>query len=365
VQSFVPQYRIPFFSRLVGRLASSGIDCVVVAGEQSQWAAARGHPPVSAEWLRQVGDPRELTLGHSGPRFYGYGTARHWRDCDGVIMTHRGTDVDLNLEILKKKLSGRRVAVWGHLSRSVKAPNPLDLAVERWQMRRSDHIFAYTRQGADIAIANGVCSGRVTAVMNSVDVNELVNAYATLTETAVQRFSVRHSLVPGKTFGYIGGIDSGKRIEFLAAVFDRIWTIDKEVKFLFAGRGNQEDKLLRAVGRGQVILLGYGGPTEKALIGRVSQALVNPGRIGLVAVDCLAIGLPILTTNWDFHAPEYDYLTPGRDVNSSADTIADFAELLIANTSNDGRVRVHVGRSYPTIEDMVENFSNGVHAMLA
>jgi glycosyltransferase involved in cell wall biosynthesis len=231
-------------------------------------------------------------------------------------------------------------------------------------MRRCDHIFAYTRQGAALAIERGIPPEKVTAVMNSVDVDDLMVAYQGLTEADVQKFLAAHALVPGKIFGYIGGIDSAKRIEFLSTVLADVWHIDPQVKIVVAGRGNQQELLRPAVDRGQVIMLGYGGPAEKALVGKVSQALVNPGRVGLVAVDCLAIGLPILTTDWDFHAPEYDYLTPGCDVFTSRNDVAAFSRLILQNASGDGRIRQHSGRPHPTLADMVHNFASGVHAML-
>jgi hypothetical protein len=36
--------------------------------------------------------------------------------------------------------------------------------------------------------------------------------------------------------------------------------------------------------------------------------MLMPGRVGLVAVDCLALGLPMITTTFDRHAPEAEYL---------------------------------------------------------
>lgn len=363
VQSYVPQYRVPFFDRLVSNLLNSGIECVIVAGEQREWAASRGHPRVTANWLRQVGDSRSFSFGQTGPRFYGYGTARHWRDCDGVIMPHSGTNVDLNLELHRKPISGRRVGVWGHLSRSVKAPNPLDLAVERWQMRRSDHIFAYTRQGADMAVTHGISEAKVTAVMNSIETHELMNAYHRLDNSMLEEFSERHSLMPGKIFGYIGSLDAAKRVDFISDTLDRIWQVDNEVKFLFAGRGNQQDLLTTSVARGQTVMLGYGGASEKALLTRISQALINPGRVGLVAVECLTIGIPILTTHWDFHAPEFDYLTPGIDVYESANDIESFTRLILSKVNAKRVLPIHHSRPYPTLDEMIENFTSGVRAM--
>lgn len=360
----MPRYRVPFFHRLVDTLADSGTECVVVAGEQREWAAMRGHPQVDADWLRTVPDPRDVSFGSTGPRLYGYGTALHWRDCDALIMPHRGTDIDVNLELIKKRFTGRRIGVWGHLSRSVKKPNPFDLAVERWQMRRADHIFAYTQAGADMAVLGGIPAEKVTAVMNSVDVREVIDVSLKLTDETIENLLERYTLVPGRIFGYIGGLDVAKRVDFISDVLDRLWVIDKDVKFIFAGRGNQQDLLTSAVTRGQAILLGYGGPVEKAVVTRISQALINPGRIGLVAIECLATGIPILTTDWDFHAPEYDYLTPGRDVYSSSNDVDAFARLILGKISDQRMLPKHCSKPYPTIDDMVDNFASGVQEML-
>ena len=110
-------------------------------------------------------------------------------------------------------------------------------------------------------------------------------------------------------------------------------------------------------------MLGYSGPAEKALIMRIAQALLNPGRIGLIAVDSLAVGVPILATDWKFHAPEYDYLTPGRDVVESENTVDAFSGLVARTVSVDRFFPEHVAKSYPSLDQMVGNFTRGVQRM--
>lgn len=364
VQDYVPRYRVRFFDGLVGRLSEVGVDCVVIAGLPAGSQAVRGDASASPDWLRRA-DPREISVGRGGPRFVGYGTDRYWRDCDGVIMGLRGTAVDLHLEILRKRFSGRRIGVWGHLSRSVNPPNAVDLALERWQMRRTDHVFAYTKEGAEHAVAAGIRPQQVTAVMNSTDVTALIDAYEKLGPTDVRDFMDRYALTPGKTFGFVGGVDAPKRIPFLVNVLEALWEYDREVKLVLGGSGDQQALLTPAVLRGQVVPLGYAGSADKALIMRSSQALINPGRIGLVAVESLAVGIPILTTDWKFHAPEFDYLEPGQDVFVSRDDVNAFAQLVLTH-SGPGRVeREHIGKKYPTVDQMIENYLVGVQAMFA
>ena len=78
---------------------------------------------------------------------------------------------------------------------------------------------------------------------------------------------------------------------------------------------------------GRVSLLGQTDAAGLALAGRAATALLNPGRIGLVAVDALALQLPVLSTRYEFHAPEAEYLEEGKTVFYSENTVQDFARL--------------------------------------
>lgn len=358
VQEYVPRYRIEFFAGLVELLADWGIECVVVAGLPAGSQLARGDAAESTPWLRLV-NPRRLTVGSQSLFFYG--TDTHWRDCDGVVMELRGNSFDLHLELLRKRRSGRRVGVWGHVKPFIRVGHPLDLAIERRQMKRSDRVFAYTTAGVEFATSAGVDPAKITNVMNSTDVSDLVEAVRAVGKDEILEFRNRYDLVPGKTFGYIGGLDSAKRIDFLAKVLDEVWRKDPEIKLVVGGRGDQERALDAARIRGQVIKRGYVDARGKALIALVSEALVNPGRVGLLAVECLAIGLPILTTDWRFHAPEFDYLVRNDDVYLSRNDPHAFAELMLSRTGRSGTVEP---KDYPTVTDMIRNFAEGIMVMM-
>lgn len=362
VQDYVPRYRVPFFDGLVRRLSDAGIECVVIAGEPTGSQAARGDAARPLAWLKKA-SAREFRVGASGPRVYGFGNSRHWRDCDGVIHGLRGASIDLHMSLLTKKFTGLRVGAWGHIGRTVNAPNAVDVMLERWQMRHSDHVFGYTQMCAEAAQAAGVPAEKITAVMNSVDVTALLDAYRSIDAHQALEFLRAHSLTPGKVFGIIGGLDASKRIEFIAETLDCIWKSDPEVAFVVGGEGSQKGMLDAAVQRGQVVMLGYSGAFEKSMIMRVSQALINPGRIGLLAVEALAVGIPILATKWNFHAPEYDYLANDLDVFESNDTVADFSAQIRNFVNAEPELPQHSGRPYPLLDDMIENYASGVEKM--
>lgn len=263
--------------------------------------------------------------------------------------------------------SRRRVktGLWGHIAPYVNAGNPLDLALEKIQLRLADHVFAYAPGGRDFALAAGAPAAKVTTVMNATDTRQLEVAQRSLDPKEAQAFMESHGLRRRRTLAFIGGLDSSKRIDFLAAALDILWTTDPDVRVLVGGIGALSAALDPAVSRGQVIMMGYVDAKGQALLGYASAALVMPGRIGLVAVDALVLGLPILTTSWPYHAPEAEFLLEGESRFTSDDNVYAYASLIrkfLSKTVTQEEKDNHW--TYPTIDAMVDNFSDGVMKML-
>ena len=182
-------------------------------------------------------------------------------------------------------------------------------------MRRSDHVFAYTKSGAECAIVAGAKPSRVTCVMNSTDVSSLLAACRSIDVAEVRRFQREHDLTPGKSFGWIGGLDVVKRVDFLVEVLDRLWELDRDIKLVVGGRGDQE-RFAHACHRAGTSCLD--GVRWRALRRRPYSSLVRRCSIQVALVSLLLNawhwGFPILTTDWPFHAPEYEHLTEGEDI---------------------------------------------------
>jgi glycosyltransferase involved in cell wall biosynthesis len=279
-----------------------------------------------------------------------------------VIVGHLGSSLDSNLALALSASRRIKVGVWGHIGSYVDDPNPLDAFVERWQVRTAGQVFAYTPGGARFAAELGADQKRITTVMNTIDTRSLESAVQATTDASVREFMKAHRITREKAFSFIGGLDSSKRIDFLAKALECLWALDPEIRVLVAGKGTDEDLLAQAVERGQVAMLGYADARLKALLGRVTRGILMPGRVGLIAVDALVMGLPILTTDWPFHAPEAEYLSVGESMLQSPNSPEAYADLILAE-SGFSEVR-RIDRRYPRLDDMVENYSEGILRLL-
>ncbi|MAL07788.1 MAG: hypothetical protein CMH36_13320 [Microbacterium sp.] len=264
-----------------------------------------------------------------------------------------GTSLDAYSAILHK---GPRVGLWGHVDSYVARANPLDQALERWMVRRADQVFAYTTRGANLARRWGAAQTSVTSVMNTVDTKEL--------ETSLRDLECSPSPVRAKpiTLGYIGGLDGTKRISLLAQALMALTMRGTSVKLVVGGQGPDAHLLDALRTSHDIDIRGYVSGVDKAKLLQEVDALVCPGRIGLVAVDALVAQKPILTTDYEFHAPEADYLKDGISMFSSPDSAEAYADLIESQPWR--RSIPPADWQYPRIETMVENFRLGVLRMM-
>ncbi|KHL02926.1 glycosyltransferase [Sinomonas humi] len=359
VQPYVPTYRVAFFEGLRARLDEHGIDLTIIADDPDGSQSGR-NDAADLPWVEHFSQ-RQIPLGRRTVRL---GTAySFWKGCDAVVVGHLGSSLDTNLALALSTFRNIKVGVWGHIGSYVGDPNPLDALVERWQVRKALQVFAYTPGGARLAVELGADPRRVTTVMNTIDTTALDDAVAGVDDhEAAELLASTGEIDRRKTYAFIGGLDASKRIGFLADALDRVWDQDPAIRLLVAGRGEEESLLSRASERGQVSLVGYADARIKAALGRKSRAILMPGRIGLIAVDALALGLPVLSTTWPYHAPESEYLELGESLLQSEDSPQAYADLILSESKSEPR---SLPREYPRLDGMIENFASGVLSLLA
>ncbi|MDQ1218293.1 glycosyltransferase involved in cell wall biosynthesis [Microbacterium arborescens] len=358
VQPYVPRYRVAFFDGLERVLRDDDVRLRVIAGEPTKSQKARGDS-ATAEWLETVA-PRIVEM---GGRHLSLTYSRSlWRGSDAVIVPHQGSSLDAVSALARR--GETRVGVWGHIASYTSPLNVVDGMVERWQLRRAHHVFAYTPGGAEFARNTGVSPRNITTVMNTIDSDELLRALDQLSVAGARAALSERGVPDAPYLAYIGGLDESKRIRFLAESLDIAHRGGIDVHIVVLGRGDQAELLGRAVARGQVTRLGYGGVTDKAAVLRGARAVVNPGRVGLLAVDCLAARTPLITTDWPWHAPELEYLRGGSLAQLVADDAGTFAETMGVAMRGAPSHPAEDWPHPPRLRDMVANFQRGVRSML-
>ncbi|POH60831.1 MULTISPECIES: glycosyltransferase family 4 protein [Cryobacterium] len=365
IHPWLPQYRKHFFELLVHEAHRVGVEVHVYYGETPREWRAR-NDSVSSPSARLL---RTRFLSIRG-RDVSYKDVRQLRDggpYDLIVVEQAVRNIETYFLV-----AGRRktpVAFWGHGRTFTVRVSRSQEHLKQWLTRRGRWFFAYTDGGAKAVVAAGFPSDRVTVVQNSIDTTVLKRSIDDIRAEDISAFNNSHDL-KGKTALFVGGLDGSKRIQFLLEAGEIAHTMDSDFRLVIAGDGDEREIVERfQVERPWLIFLGPVFGASKAVAMAASQVMAMPGRVGLVAVDAFAARLPVITTDWPWHAPEFEYLEDGVNAVVTKDNAHTYATALDAVLRDHARLSslkancALAGETY-SVEVMVQNFLRGIRRAL-
>ncbi|MDQ1181975.1 glycosyltransferase involved in cell wall biosynthesis [Rhodococcus sp. SORGH_AS 301] len=258
-----------------------------------------------------------------------------------------------------------KIAFWGHGKNYTVARSGIEEKLKATLTNTGVWFFGYTQGGVDATVSSGYPGGQTTAVYNATDTSELRSQMASITEDELRQSGESLGL-NGPTALYIGGLDEAKRIPFLLSAARMMHEKIPNFSLIIAGAGSSQSTVEDSADKFAYIK--YVGNTfgrEKAKLFQIADILMVPGRVGLVAVESAAAGVPIVTTKWPLHAPEFEYLTPQMDCLVSEDDVESYARTasdLLGDKQALSNLQdncAELGKGL-TIERMVEQFAHGV-----
>ena len=206
-------------------------------------------------------------------------------------------------------LTNAEIGMWGHGRSYSTSQSEQAAAAKQWLTRRTKWFFAYTQAGADHAVDRGFPRVRTSVLNNTTDTAALRRELDRVSAQEVGKFRTDLGLETGKTALFMGGIDDSKGISFLLESVPLIVERLPGFTLLIAGDGSRKDVVQAAQASGMAIrYLGRLEGAEKALALRASDIMAIPEWIGLVAIDSLTAGRPIVTTHHHSHSPEHEFL---------------------------------------------------------
>jgi glycosyltransferase involved in cell wall biosynthesis len=368
VQRILPHYRIPFFTQLAEALAKDGIELSLVYGQELQGTVPKTFE-FDAPWAHRI----------KNAYFKIFGYEMVWQPClkmtggSDLIIVEQANRLLVNYAyLLLRKAGNFKLAYWGHGKNMCIGPgrNKLREYLKRALGRSVDWWFAYTGLSARVASDLGMPLDRITAVMNSIDTEELEEGVRQATPEQLDALKKTLGIRSDNVGVFCGGMNRAKHLDFLLDACVNIKTQLPGFEIIFIGSGPEQHKVEKAAA--QYSWVHYVGPKyglERVAYLMLGKALLMPGLIGLVILDSFVTQVPVFTTDTPGHGPEIDYLEDGLNgvlVHAGEESYSQSVVAYFESVDMQSALRNGCAASAQkySLKNMVMNFSDGIKRCL-
>lgn len=360
IYRMLPQYRVDFYERLRISLSMHDICLDVYYGTDD---AGRKGDQRELAWGMHV---RQNSIPFFGTNLIYQHVPRRLYGSDLIIMGQENKILS-NMGIAwRARGEGRRLAFWGHGRNFQQKPNSLSNWVKSRYSASVDWWFAYTEGSARVIRALPFPADRITVVKNAIDTRSLAAATQNLSQVELGYLRSTLKIGSGPVGIYCGAMYYEKRMAFLLEACQDIRRRIPGFEMLLIGAG-PDAHIAEDFSRHHA-WAHYVGPKfgmERVPYFALAEVQLMPGLVGLAVLDSFALGTPIITTRYEFHSPEIEYLESGRNGLVTENTVAAYAAAVADMLESPERLAImrenarNDAQQY-TIEDMVARYSHGI-----
>jgi glycosyltransferase involved in cell wall biosynthesis len=364
IERYLPHYRLKFCEWSRERLAEDGIEFSLVYGQPNA-SESKKKDTIDLPWARKIENvylPGKLVY---QPCW------KDIRDSDLIIIEQANKLLINYLLFGLRPVKRYKLGFIGHGYCHQQSAASMSNRFKRLYTNAADWWFAYTDPIADFLAGSGFPREHITVMENSIDTREMIAEADAIPAEEVSAFRRKLGLDRGPVGLFCGGMYKEKEMAFLLEACRKVKAAVPGFSAVFLGDG--PDGALVRQAAAEADWIHFPGPKfgrEKVMHFLASDVFLMPGLVGLAILDCFAMGLPLLTTDNDFHSPEIAYLRKGGNGMMTKFDLEDYSGAVIGVLRDPALLsRLKAGslasRGQYSMENMVDRFCEGVKRSLA
>jgi glycosyltransferase involved in cell wall biosynthesis len=356
-QPRIPGYRTSFFDALMGLGNVAGINYRIIA--PAEILDIRNDEDSGNQSIERI---KTLKFKFLNSEIHFFNPKEIIYKSDLVISEHALHDFFAILRLLH--IRRFPLALWGHGRTYTAQTSKIKEFLKKLMITRAVWYFAYTSGVRDYVAKNTDSPERITVLNNSIDASEIEDYMIELADTGVDILRSELSLFSQSTAIFIGALDDSKRIDFILEAVKKVRQIIPDFELAVCGDGPDRNRILEKKTDG-IHYLGFADAKLKAKLAQIGLFILNPGRVGLLAVDSFCLGMPIITTDWEFHAPEFEYLQDNKTAVITKDDVDEYVLGVVNYLKDEKKIYAMKSnclneRQFYSIEKMALRFHDGV-----
>lgn len=310
LQRVIPAYRVPVFRAIT---SSAGLDVKLVIGADLPESKARNAEDLSqVRHLRLQAQAIQL-LGRVYTLHRGLLAAIRREHPDVIVCEAESHFLGYLTAILYKALFARhtRLVLWCFyaLPGLHRERTPLHAAVKSLARRCFDGFISYSSFGKSHLVSTGIAQDRITVAVNVGDTQAFLERSR---ELALDKPAAKRTLGVEGCFvaSYVGTLDEAKRPGLLVELGRRFR--GEKFHFFLVGTGPAQAGLAARIEHEQLLNVTLAGrmTDQLPLYYRASDAILVPGRGGIVISEAMCFAVPVIVHQAD--GIEYDLVRNGE-----------------------------------------------------
>jgi L-malate glycosyltransferase len=361
----LPQYRIEFYNMLKKELNEHNISLTLIYGSvkseekenisQIKWAIFKENKILSIGPLQLIWQP----------------CLKEIETADLVIVEQANKLLINYILFIRRMIGKQKFAFWGHGRNMQSSPSNIFNIVKRIYTNYCDWWFAYTDGVKHFLVENGYKEDQITVVQNAFDTKQLLQNFKSVTAKELSDIQIKYNIkAEDKVLLYCGSLYKEKRVAFLIEAADRLFKLGYIFKLIIIGAGPDE-KIVKSLttDRPWLIYAGAQFDHQKAVFFKLSDIFLLPGAIGLAVLDSFVMETPIITTEYPYHGPEFEYLINGYNGLITKNNIDDYVNAVSGLMKNEEQLNLlkkncHLSAELYSVENMTANFADGIRKIL-
>lgn len=361
IYKFLPQYRVDFFNKLREELLKDNIELQLIYGKLKNSDSLK-KDEVDIEWAKFIPN-KTWRLGR---------IELIWQPClkhlkgQHLIIVEQANKLLINYYLMiARHFHSYKFAYWGHGRNMQDNPNSIMNKFKYLFLTECDWWFAYTVGVKDFLETCHFNNNKITVVQNAIDTRSLRNFYASIDQHETELLKQELGISSSHVGIYCGGMYPEKRLDFIIEALKIIKSEVTDFHMIFVGSGVDSYKVEAAAKNYDWIH--YVGPkfgNDRVRYFKISSIQLMPGLVGLGILDSFALETPIVTTDYQFHSPEIEYLTNSYNGMITKNSLSEYTKSIIELFKSKNYLQLIEGckksADIYTIEKMVDNFKSGI-----
>lgn len=310
LQRVIPSYRVAVFRSIT---ANTIFDISMIIGDDLDASKAKNAIDLSDVRYHRLPSTGINVLGRLLTRHHGLMSALRESRPDVIICEAESHFLGYLTAILYKTFFSRntKLILWCFyaLPGIENERTPFHAFIKKCSRKFFDGFLSYSSFGKDHLISKGYNDNKITVAVNVCDTSHYLRLDEKLKISKVkakQKLGISDKFV----VTYVGTLDKVKRPDLLLDISKYLDV--NAFHFFVVGSGPMEDDLAHKIKNDHVTNVTLTGRlgSDLALYYRASDAVILPGRGGIVISEAMCFGVPVIVHQAD--GVEYDLVVPGE-----------------------------------------------------